>query len=69
MILAPASLGCLPKRLIQIVQYLQGEDVLSATSSNFLFRRERVRPSRIIEFILRASMRPFYGCAQVPGLG
>jgi len=41
--------------------------VLTATSSNFLFRRERIRPSRIIEFILLASMRPFCGCAQVPG--
>ena len=30
--------------LIQITQYLQGEDVLRVTSSNFLFRRDRVRP-------------------------
>jgi len=42
--LAPAGLGCPLKHMIQIAQYLQGEDVLRATSSNFLFRRERVRP-------------------------
>jgi hypothetical protein len=39
----PVALGYPPKRLIQITKYPQGEDVLTATSSNFLFRRERVR--------------------------
>jgi hypothetical protein len=32
------------KHLIQIALYLQEEDVLTVTSSKFLFRRERVRP-------------------------
>jgi hypothetical protein len=43
--------------------------VLSATSSNFLFAAKVSGPSRIFEFNLEPSMRPFDGHAQAPGLG
>ena len=43
--------------------------MLSAASSNFLFAAKVSGPSRIIEFNLEPSMRPFDGPVQAPGLG
>jgi hypothetical protein len=42
--MALASLGCPPKLLIQITQYLQRKDVLTGDVKLLLVRREPVRP-------------------------
>src|SRR5262245_12692385 len=63
------SPGCPLKRLIQITQSIQGERRAQRDVKDFFFAAKVSGPSRIVEFNLQASMRPFDGPAQAPGLG